>query len=398
MSTKPLLQAVDAVTIAVPDLEAGLSFYRDRLGHQLRWRNDAIGQAGLALPGSNTEIVLTTELDYEPDWLVESADQAAAAVQKAGGRVVVEPFDIPVGRVTVVTDPFGNRLVLLDLSKGSLPDGRRRERHRGGSLTLVRLLAKQLVVHFESLSRAVGRDDDAVGRQQRVIVDDRDTGLGEADPVAEQRGAGFRPGQVAGVVRAECRWADGLVSAGDGKPAIGQDGVQPTLIQALRIHDGGELGWQVRSLDDQRATGEEPQAAQPEHFALGTQAGSNVGGRQHGVRGEHPCGDLGALVAEIGGEAAQMTEVIGVSGGHVGAASVPGLDQALIGEQLQGLAQGHDADPELAGELVLGWQRAARWPPAIADAGPQLVVNAQVFGLPVVGVPPQRGRRDMPSR
>jgi predicted enzyme related to lactoylglutathione lyase len=118
MSTSPLLQAVDAVTIPVPDLEAGLRFYRDRLGHQLRWRNDAIGQAGLALPGSNTEIVLTTELDYEPDWLVESADAAAAAVLEAGGQVVVEPFDIPVGRVAVVADPFGNRLVLLDLSKG----------------------------------------------------------------------------------------------------------------------------------------------------------------------------------------------------------------------------------------------------------------------------------------
>ena len=29
------------------------------------------------------------------------------------------PEDIPVGRVAVVADPFGNRLVLLDLSKGT---------------------------------------------------------------------------------------------------------------------------------------------------------------------------------------------------------------------------------------------------------------------------------------
>jgi len=36
----------------------------------------------------------------------------------AGGRVVSEPFDIPVGRIAVVADPFGNTLVLLDLSKG----------------------------------------------------------------------------------------------------------------------------------------------------------------------------------------------------------------------------------------------------------------------------------------
>jgi hypothetical protein len=32
--------------------------------------------------------------------------------------VLSEPFDIPVGRVAVVADPFGNVLVLLDLSKG----------------------------------------------------------------------------------------------------------------------------------------------------------------------------------------------------------------------------------------------------------------------------------------
>jgi predicted enzyme related to lactoylglutathione lyase len=109
---------VDAVTVPVPDLDAGLRFYRDSLGHELRWRNDQAGQAGLGLPGSDTEIVLTTRQAYEPNWLVTSADHAASAMQAAGGRVVAEPSDIPVGRVVVVADPFGNNLVLLDLSKG----------------------------------------------------------------------------------------------------------------------------------------------------------------------------------------------------------------------------------------------------------------------------------------
>jgi hypothetical protein len=40
-------------------------------------------------------------------------------------RVVTQPFDIPVGRIAVVQDPFGNTLVLLDLSKGYyVKDGR----------------------------------------------------------------------------------------------------------------------------------------------------------------------------------------------------------------------------------------------------------------------------------
>lgn len=113
-----LLRKVDAVAVPVPDLDAGLRFYADELGHPLRWRNDAIGQAGLALADSDTEIVLTTDRRYEPNWLVDSADAAAERFRRAGGTVLAEPFDIPVGRVVVVADPFGNVLVLLDLSKG----------------------------------------------------------------------------------------------------------------------------------------------------------------------------------------------------------------------------------------------------------------------------------------
>ena len=77
---EPVLQYVDAVTVPVPDLDRGMAFYRDVLGHQLIWRNEAAGQ---------------------------------------GGRVLVEPADIPIGRLAVVEDPFGNRLVLLDSTKGT---------------------------------------------------------------------------------------------------------------------------------------------------------------------------------------------------------------------------------------------------------------------------------------
>lgn len=126
MRTPPLLRAVDAVTVPVPDLDSGLRFYRDALGHQLRWRHDEIGQAGLGLPESATELVLATGLGYEPDWLVASADEAARSIQSAGGQVITGPFDIPVGRLARVADPFGNILVVLDLSKGRyLTDGAR---------------------------------------------------------------------------------------------------------------------------------------------------------------------------------------------------------------------------------------------------------------------------------
>lgn len=123
MRATPLLRKVDAVTIPVPDLDAGLCFYRDSLGHQLLWRNDAIGQAGLSVPGSDTEIVLAMGGECAPNWLVSSADEAADEVRGAGGRVLAGPSDIPVGRLAIVADPFGNALVLLDLSKGRYVTG-----------------------------------------------------------------------------------------------------------------------------------------------------------------------------------------------------------------------------------------------------------------------------------
>lgn len=112
----PLILRVDAVQLVVPDLEAGLAFYRDKLGHELRWRSET--SAGLAMPGSDTELVIQTTLEnQETDLLVESADDAAQRFVDAGGTIVAPPADIPVGRVAVVQDPWGNMLVLLDLSK-----------------------------------------------------------------------------------------------------------------------------------------------------------------------------------------------------------------------------------------------------------------------------------------
>lgn len=118
MTEPALFRSVDSVSVPVPDLDAGLRFYRDRLGHPLLWRHDEVGQAGLGLADGGAELVLTTRGSYSPSWLVRSADQAAAVLAGAGGRLIVGPTDIPVGRLAVVADPFGNELVVLDLSTG----------------------------------------------------------------------------------------------------------------------------------------------------------------------------------------------------------------------------------------------------------------------------------------
>jgi len=117
--SNPLFKKIDCIRLPVPDLEEALAFYSGQLGHQLIWRTQTA--AGLALPQSDAEIVLYTDgTAPEIDLLVESADQAAEQTTAAGGKVIAGPFEIQIGRCVVVLDPWGNELVLLDMSKGRL--------------------------------------------------------------------------------------------------------------------------------------------------------------------------------------------------------------------------------------------------------------------------------------
>src|SRR5215831_8234708 len=99
----PMLRSIDCLQIPVPDLESGLAFYRDQLGHELAWRTRTA--AGLRMPESDTELVVQSERpELEANLTVMSADQAAAAFSRAGGRIIVQAFDIPIGRCAVGED------------------------------------------------------------------------------------------------------------------------------------------------------------------------------------------------------------------------------------------------------------------------------------------------------
>jgi predicted enzyme related to lactoylglutathione lyase len=115
----PLFHKLDCVRLHVTDLDAALAFYRDRLGHHLIWRTQHA--AGLAMPDTDTELVLNIDdRGEEIDFLVDSADEAALQIVEAGGKIITPPFDIQIGRCVVVQDPWGNEMVLLDMSQGPL--------------------------------------------------------------------------------------------------------------------------------------------------------------------------------------------------------------------------------------------------------------------------------------
>jgi lactoylglutathione lyase len=114
-----LFRKIDCLQIPVPDLDAGLAFYRDKLGHELIWRAEIA--AGLRMPETDAEIVIQTERSQlEVNLRVATPDAAVKRIVEAGGKLVAGPFDIQIGRCAVVLDPWGNALVLLDGSKGRL--------------------------------------------------------------------------------------------------------------------------------------------------------------------------------------------------------------------------------------------------------------------------------------
>ncbi len=111
----PLFKKVDAVVIKVPSIEAGLEFYCKKLGHTLLWKKEDTAAVAMG----ESELVLSTKMDPETDILVESVVEAVKVIVDAGGELVFGPEEIPVGKVGVVKDPFGNVLTLVDLSKGT---------------------------------------------------------------------------------------------------------------------------------------------------------------------------------------------------------------------------------------------------------------------------------------
>mgnify|MGYP001065623815 CR=1 FL=1 len=110
-----LFKKVDAVLLHASDLEAAKKFYGEELGHELRWQNDD----AVAFKLGDSELVISKKLNPEVDLLVDSVEEAIKQITDLGGKVILPPEDLPVGKVGIVQDLFGNKLTLVDLSRGT---------------------------------------------------------------------------------------------------------------------------------------------------------------------------------------------------------------------------------------------------------------------------------------
>ncbi len=118
-----MLRKIDCVMVRVDDIEAAATYYAEVFGLHPQWSGD--DSIGLVFPESDAEIVLHNDPNIpssvEVHYLVDDVIASVAEYTVQGCHILVEPFDITIGKCAVIQDPFGIRLCILDMTKGSRP-------------------------------------------------------------------------------------------------------------------------------------------------------------------------------------------------------------------------------------------------------------------------------------
>jgi catechol 2,3-dioxygenase-like lactoylglutathione lyase family enzyme len=120
-SEKPLFRKLDNHLLRVADLDAAISFYRDRLGHRLLWRSGEA--AGFGFPETDAELVVHLHIGPETDILVADVDEAFAAFWGRVDSGHIRHSDWP---LCANTRPLWQRIGHLGSIEWTAGDGRRR--------------------------------------------------------------------------------------------------------------------------------------------------------------------------------------------------------------------------------------------------------------------------------
>jgi uncharacterized protein len=110
--------------LVTPSVGAAKAFYGDLFG----WRADDV-PAGIPRASFSLGDLLIggvhapTEQEGDvPRWTVSfsvaDADESAARVEQLGGKILLPPIDIPIGRFSIVSDPAGAMLTLASVPSG----------------------------------------------------------------------------------------------------------------------------------------------------------------------------------------------------------------------------------------------------------------------------------------
>jgi len=113
-----MFESIDCLMFYVPDLDEGMKYYHDKLGLKMAWKSE--NAIGLLMGDGRTEIVIqNTEKKAETDIKVKSVIETVATIKKSGGKIICGPFEIKIGKCAVIQDPWENKMVILDTTKGA---------------------------------------------------------------------------------------------------------------------------------------------------------------------------------------------------------------------------------------------------------------------------------------
>jgi len=104
----------------VSDLEKASKFYENVLGLKRVWADKEHGMIGLVFQESDSEIVIHNDSSMpNPSFslLVRNVEKFCDENGKKGYTVTRKPFDVRCGKFSVLADPDGNELPIIDLTK-----------------------------------------------------------------------------------------------------------------------------------------------------------------------------------------------------------------------------------------------------------------------------------------
>ncbi len=118
-----MFKKIDCVMIRVGDVTAAERFYSEVFGLKPLWRDG--GAVGMGFVDTDAEIVLHNNAGI-PDkvgvhYLVDDVVAAVKACAGNGCRVLVQPFEVLIGKCAVIQDPFETVICLLDATSGKRP-------------------------------------------------------------------------------------------------------------------------------------------------------------------------------------------------------------------------------------------------------------------------------------
>ena len=114
------LLKIDNIMFYVSNLEEAAKFYENVLGLKRVWTDKERRMLGFVFPESDSEIVIHNDSSIPNpsfSFLVKDVQKFCDEYQKKGYTVVREPFDVRCGRFAVLSDPDGNDLPIVDLTK-----------------------------------------------------------------------------------------------------------------------------------------------------------------------------------------------------------------------------------------------------------------------------------------